>query len=455
MKRLNFLRRAQIVQSVSLLLVIVMFVALFRISALVPGVSQAADQQKAEAKQAEYEREYKRGSILDRKGTAIAWTEEPGGARKYLDGKAFSNFLGYQSKIYGNYGIEKTMNQYLVHSSSPSSDKRGADLTLTIDAKLQQTAYDKMKEYKSKGSLAILDAKSGEILALVSTPTYNLKKLEKKWEKINEAEGLLLSNAYQNAVVPGSVFKLVISKAILEEGLEHETVDDQGSLKVDGQTIHNYNGNAYGTIDFREGFVHSSNVYFMDRGLKLGNRAIQRAGDAFLLGQDIPLDFTTLHSTFSVNDASKNELAATCFGQGNTTLTPLQMAMVTQSIANGGKMCKPYLFASAVNGKGDTVYQGESQILAQTMEEETAGKIRDVMVEAADSYGLTDAYGQIAAKTGTAQRGDGSNNAWMVSFAPADNPRYVIVANKLGTKDIGKTLAPLLESLYQSLLHEG
>ena len=347
------------------------------------------------------------------------------------------------------------MNQYLVHSSSPSSDKKGADLTLTIDARLQQRAYDMMKELKAKGSLVVLDAQTGEILSLVSTPTYNLKKLEKQWEKINEAEGILLSNAYQNAVVPGSVFKLVVSKAILEEGLEHETVNDQGSLKVNGQTIHNYNGNAYGTIDFAEGFVHSSNVYFMDRGLKLGNSAIQRAGDAFLLGRDISLDFTTLHSTFSVEDASKNELAVTCFGQGNTTLTPLQMAMITQSVANGGTMCRPYLFTSAVNGKGDTVYEGKSEILAQTMTEEIAGKIRDVMVEAADSYGLTDAYGQIAAKTGTAQRGDGTNNAWMVSFAPADSPRYVIVANKLGTGDIGKTLAPILESLYQSLLHEG
>ena len=118
-------------------------------------------------------------------------------------------------------------------------------------------------------------------------------------------------------------------------------------------------------------------------------------------------------------------------------------------------MSKPYLFALAVNGKGDIVYEGKSQILTRTMDEETAGKIRDAMAEAADSYGLTDEYGQIAAKTGTAQRGDGKNNAWMVSFAPADNPRYVIVANKLGTGDIGKTLAPLLESLYQSLLHEG
>ena len=397
-----------------------------------------------------YEKEYVRGSILDRNGKAIAWTEEAGGDRKYMDGTAFTSFLGYQSKIYGNYGVEKTMNDYLLHSSSGEDQKRGADLTLTIDAKIQKKAYEKIKDMT--GSVVVLDAKTGEIIALASSPTYDLEQLEDDWQEISQSEGMLLSNAYQNAVVPGSVFKLVTSKAILEEGLEDEIVDDNGSLKVNGQTIRNYNGNAYGEISFEEGFIHSSNVYFMDRALKMGRDILQQAGDSFLLGQDIPLDFTTLHSTFSLKDASENELASTSFGQGETTVTPLQMAMIVQSIANDGQMMKPYLFSKAVNGKGKTVYEGESSILAQTMTADIAQKLQKVMVEAADSYEITDKYGQVAAKTGTAQRGDGSNNAWFVSYAPAENPRYVIVVNKLGTEEIGKTLVPVVESLYKHLL---
>ena len=439
-------------QSVSLLLLIAMFVALFSTSALLPGISTQADQQKAEAKQKEYEREYVRGSILDRNGKKIAWTEEAGGQRQYLDGEAFSNFLGYQSKIYGNYGIEKNMNSYLVRSASKSSNKRGADLTLTIDADLQRLAYEQIKDFE--GSVVVLDASSGEILALASSASYDLNSLEEHWEDINSSDGLLLSNAYQNAVTPGSVFKLVTSKAILENHLENEIVNDEGSLLVDGQTIHNYNGNAYGPLDYTEGFVHSSNVYFMDRGLKLGNSIMEEAGKSFLLGEEIALDFTTLHSTFSLEGASANELAATSFGQGNTTVTPLQMAMITQSIANAGNMMKPYLYAQAVNGKGKVVYEAEPESLKQTMQADIADQIKEAMVEAAKSYELDDTYGQIAAKTGTAQRGDGSNNAWMVSFAPADQPRYVIVANKLATKDIGKALAPVMESLYEKLLSE-
>lgn len=179
---------------------------------------------------------------------------------------------------------------------------------------------------------------------------------------------------------------------------------------------------------------------------------MQEAGDSFLLGQDIPLDFTTLHSTFSLKDASKNVLAATSFGQGETLVTPLHMAMITQSIAGDGKMMKPYLFAQAVNGKEKVVYEGKEEFLTETMAPETARELKEAMVAAGEYYELTQNYGKIAAKTGTAQRGDGTNNAWMVTFAPADDPQYVIVANEIGTKEIGRTVAPLIEKLYGELL---
>ncbi len=417
-----------------------------------PGISPEADQEKEEAKQEQYEKEYIRGAILDRKGKAIAWTDQLGAKRQYLDSRAFSDLIGYQSLIYGNSGVERTMNQYLVKSASKGKEKRGSDLTLTLDADLQMYAYEAIK--KTRGSVVVLDAKTGEILVLASSKSYDITAIEDKWEEINSQEGSLLSNAYQNPVAPGSVFKVVTAKAILENGLEKEDIEDQGYLVVDGQTIHNYNGNAYGTIDFEQGFVNSSNVYFMDRGLKLGAKIMSDAGKDFLLGENIPLDFTTLKSSFDLSDASKNVLAATCFGQGETLVTPLQMAMVTQSIANEGKMMKPYLFSSAVNGKGKTVYEGSSEILKETMDKKTAQKLKNVMVEAANHYEMSAAYGQIAAKTGTAQRGDGTNNAWMITFAPADDPRYVIVANQLGTKEIGKTLSPVIESLYKRLLQQ-
>ena len=90
-----------------------------------------------------YEKEYVRGSILDRNGNTIAFSQKPGGTRTYSHPYAFSNLVGYWSKIYGTYGVEKTMNDVLVHSDCGNGDqeKRGADVTLTIDAALQEQAY--------------------------------------------------------------------------------------------------------------------------------------------------------------------------------------------------------------------------------------------------------------------------------------------------------------------------
>lgn len=449
----SLLKRTKVLQSASLICVMLMVLSLIRISAILPGVSKEADKQKKEATAAAHEREYTRGAIEDRDGERLAWSEEPLGKRQYLHPKAFSNVLGYWSRIYGTYGLEKTLNADLTYSKSEKDDKRGADVRTTLDSSLQKTAYRLMKD--QIGSVVVLDAKTGEILALVSTPTYDLEKLEDNWEKVNEAEGVLLSNAYQNPVTPGSVFKLITSKAILEEGIEDETVEDTGALRVNGQTIRNYNGKAYGTISFEEGFVKSSNVYFMDRTLKMGGRKLEKAAQECLLGQKIPLDFTTLRSTFDLGDYEDNKVASTAFGQGETLVTPLQMAMITQSIAAGGTMMEPYLIQSITSGGGEQTYLGEQEVLATTMDPATAAGIADAMVKAGESYDLPRVGSQdarIAAKTGTAERGDGSNNAWFVSFAPADDPQYVIVANKIKTDAIGKTLAPVVTELYEQLL---
>ena len=170
--------------------------------------------------------------------------------------------------------------------------------------------------------------------------------------------------------------------------------------------------------------------------------------------KDISLDFATIHSNFDLKGYEDNVVATTAFGQGETLVTPLQMAMVTQSIANDGVMLKPYLFKSVVNGKGQTTAEGKSEKLVETMDTDTAQEIKEAMKAAAQSYGMStvgEKEYSIAAKTGTAERGDGTNNAWLVTFAPADNPQYVIVANRLKTTEIGKTLAPVVEDLYNTL----
>lgn len=401
-----------------------------------------------------YEKEYIRGSILDRNGDTLAWSDKAGGKRHYNTGSSASSLIGYYSIIYGTSGLESRYNDVLTHSSSASDNKRGADLKLTLDKDLQNLAYEQIKE--TSGSVVVLDVKTGEILALASSPSYDADSLEDNWQEVCSKENIFLSNAYQNPVTPGSVFKLITSKAILEQGMENKKVEDKGSLKVNGQTIKNYHGIEYGTLKWKEGFIKSSNVYFMTMALDMGGQILNDAGEDFLLGKDIDLDFTRLHSGWDMGDYEDNIVAATAFGQGNTLVTPLQMAMITQSIAADGKMMTPWLISSVVNGKGKVMEEGREKLLKKTMDAKTARKIRKAMTEAGESCGLK-RIGQkkykIAAKTGTAQRGDGTNNAWLVTFAPADNPGYVIVVNRMKTKKIGKTLAPVVERLYESLLN--
>lgn len=396
-----------------------------------------------------------RGPILDRNGETLASSDEPLGKRTYTQPKAFGSLLGYWSNIYSSAGLERTLNKELELSEcEKKSEKVGSTVRLTIDAGLQTKAYNLISEIT--GSVVVLDAKTGEILALTSSPSFNGNKLEENWETLNETEGIFTSNAFQNGVIPGSVFKLVTSAAILEGKMENDVVYDSGSLKVDGREIKNANGAAYGNLTFESGFVNSSNVYFMTQGLKLGADALEQTMKKFLIGENIELDFATIKSNRDFADYSDNMIATTAFGQGNTLITPLHMAMITQSIANDGEMLKPYVISSVKNGKGETAREGQTEVLTKPISKEVANSIKDVMIQAGEKYDMMTFSdgGQIAAKTGTAQRGDGTNNAWMVSFAPTNDPKYVICMNELGSTKYGVSLKDETEELYQYLLGE-
>lgn len=396
-----------------------------------------------------------RGPILDRNGETLASSSEPLEKRTYTQPKAFGSLLGYWSSIYSTAGLEKTLDDELAISECKKKAKKvGSTVKLTIDSGLQTKAYNAISDYK--GAAVVLNAKTGEILAMTSSPSFNGNKLEENWEKLNQTEGIFTSNAYQNGAIPGSVFKLVTSAAILEGKLENEVVHDTGSLKVDGREIRNSGGTAYGDLTFEDGFVNSSNVYFMTQGLRLGADTLEQMMKKFLIGEKISLDFAEIPSNRDFGDYSDNMVATTSFGQGNTLITPLHMAMIAQSIANDGEMMKPYVISSVVNGKGEVTREGKKEVLTNPVSKETAQKIKEVMVKAGEKYGMMTLPngGKIAAKTGTAQRGDGTNNAWMVSFAPAEDPEYVICMNRLGVDEFGVAIKEEMEGVYEYLYGE-
>ncbi len=401
------------------------------------------------------QRSYLRGTIYDRDGNALNYSEEVGGARHYNGGRAYSTVTGYFSKIYGASGIEKTFNTELVSSRSSDDEKKGCDIVLTTDSDLQEAAYAAISNI-AQGAAVVLDARSGEILAMASTPTFEPSSLDEDWEELCEINGLFLPNAYKKTFAPGSVFKIISACAVIDNNVDSATVEDNGYLTFkNGQTITNYKGNAYGTLDLDGAIVNSSNVYFMQKALDMGGKNLETSIRKFLIGEPIELDFTTLKSTLEFEDYADQVIASIAFGQGQTEMSPLQMAMAAQAIANDGIMLKPYLIDSMTESNGNPKMTGGKEKLATVTSKETADRVTNAMTLAAERYGfgyIGPEGWDVAAKTGTAETGKGNYNGWIVSFAPSDRPKYVVVVMAAAQDHDGIYYKDSIDQIYDALV---
>ncbi len=400
------------------------------------------------------QRTYLRGTIYDRNGNAINYSETVGGERQYNGGRAFSTVTGYFSSIYGTTGIEDTFNTELVSSDCTGDTKEGHDITLTLDWDLQNAAYDAISNI-AEGAAVVLDVETGEILAMASTPTYEPSTLEDDWTDLCTVDGLFLPNAYKETFAPGSDFKIITACAVIDNGVDDTTVYDTGSYTFsNGQTITNYDSNAYGTLDLDGAIVRSSNVYFITKALEMGADNLETSLRKFLLGEDIELDFTTLSSNLDFEDYRDEVIGSIAFGQGRTEVTPLYMAMAAQAIANDGVMLKPYLVQSIDTGTGENVSTGETETLTEVTSAETADEVTYAMTLAADHYGFGtfgSEYWDVAAKTGTAQTGT-ATNAWIVTFAPSDDPKYVVVVMAADQSHDGIYYKDSVDQIYEALV---
>ena len=363
---------------------------------------------------------------------------------------------GYFSPIYGSTGLEKTFSSELVSSKCDSKDpKKGHDITTTLDSDLQNAAYDAISNI-ANGAAVVLDAQSGEILALASTPTFVPDTLEDDWAELCEINGLFLPNAYKSTFAPGSDFKIITACAVIDNGVDGTTVFDQGSYTFrNGQTITNYDSRAFGELDLDGAIKNSSNVYFITKALEMGADNLEASLRKFLLGEDIELDFTTLSSNLDFEDRRDEVVGSIAFGQGKTEVTPLYMAMAAQAIVNDGVMLKPYMIKSIDTGSGKNVSTGQTEQLTTVTSKETADEVTNAMTIAADHYGF-DYIGpdgwEVAAKTGTAQTGT-STNAWIVSAALDDNtPKYVVVVMAADQSHDGIYYKDSVDSIYDALV---
>lgn len=388
-----------------------------------------------------------RGTIFDRSGKELSVSEKNKNnqyTRVYKGGASTAHVLGYYDPQYGITGLENLYDRNLSSNISASFmawvgngfktvDKKGDDVYTSLDYKLQQTAYNALGSFK--GAVVVIKVDTGEILAMVSKPSYDPNALNKNWKSLNSDQSRpLLNRAVSGLYPPGSTFKVITGISALEniEGIQKESFKDEGKLALGGDyTLSNDKGKVMGTIDLEKAMIKSSNVYFGSLGIRLGKDLLNTAED-FGFNRNIPADGIIIdNSRFPKYGASeKGNLAQTGIGQAEILSTPVQMALVAQAIANDGVMFRPTLVSKVVGFSGNTVKETKPYIINQVASEDYAriikGYMRDVVLKGTGTNAKVSGI-QVCGKTGTAQHVESKTpHSWFIGFAPYAKPEIAI-----------------------------
>lgn len=411
-------------------------------------------------------RDILRGVITDRDGKRLAWNarDKNGEPYRVYASNALSGVIGYASRQWGTTGLERAWNPQLsgVASADPlldltrkfqpdPSDPEALRTTLVLE--LQQAAVDLLG--KNHGAVVMLDPRTGDVLALASTPTFDTSAVANPatsaaaFAKFQADPALpLVPRATQGRYVPGSVFKIVTATAALGSGAitpattyPQQPAAEKTGLLVDGFRVRDGHHPVTGSkaLDFREAVEVSCNIYFALTGLRTGGAEFAAWAARFGFGAPLPFDLPTGVSqvtrgggSFGGGFADDVELANAAYGQAETLVTPLQMALVAAAVANHGVLMKPHLVLSA-SGKSGTTTIGPS-VMSQVMPAGVADEIGAAMQLAVNgNLGRQFTAGArltsmvVAGKSGTAELDPGTRpHSWFIGYAPANDPQVVI-----------------------------
>ncbi|HSA58123.1 MAG TPA: penicillin-binding protein 2 [bacterium] len=366
---------------------------------------------------------------------------------------------GYQQKIVDAVGRE-VQNEDLASLLTEEESVHGSNLILTLDSRLQKFAEDRF-EGKS-GALVALDPNDGEILAMVSVPSYDPGELvanvsHNYWAKlVTDPGNLLLNRATQGAYPPGSTFKLVTALAALEEGIigPNDRIGCSGGLKYGKRFFKCWNKGGHGAISVERAIAESCDTFFYQMGLKLGVDRLAKYANLFGLGLRTGIDLegekpgliptAEWKKRVFKQDWQPGENISISVGQGYDTATPLQNALMVSEMATGRKIV-PHLL-KAVEGADGLMERpplpGEGEPLPvspKNLEIVRKGMLGAVQSPGGTAHRLASKTFQMAGKTGTAQviseegkaRARGINtedHAWFVAYAPVEGPRIAVAA---------------------------
>ncbi|MBO3085354.1 peptidoglycan D,D-transpeptidase FtsI family protein [Cellulomonas fengjieae] len=406
--------------------------------------------------------------------------------RSYTNGDLYSTMTGFYSVVNGRSELERAANAELtgrgdqlffsrIRDLVTGRQPEGAAVETTLVPAAQQAALDGLGG--QQGAVVAIEPSTGKILALVSTPgfdpnalaSHDTKAAGAAYQALSSAEGNpLRSKATQERYPPGSTFKLITAAAALESG--QYTVDstlpapERLTLPQTTATIGNFGGGGCGSdpITLADAVRISCNTAFGQLGLNVGSDALLEQAERFGFNDpDLTIPMLVADSVFP-EEMDGPVTAQSAIGQRDVQATPMQMAMVSAAIANGGRLMTPYIVQTVRSADLQRVSETEPELYSTAVSPGTAASLRDMMVGVVDSGSGTSAKisgVQVAGKTGTAQTADGqAPHAWFTAFAPADAPRVavaVFVKNGGNAGDEatgGRIAAPIAKAVIQAVL---
>lgn len=410
-----------------------------------------------------------RGRILDRQGNVLAESFADG-TRRYADA-SLAHVLGYIDPRYGSQGVELVANGALsgsetlgwrgaVHREFLREPPAGRDVQLTIDPAVQAAAREALGP--RTGAVVALDADTGDVLAMVSVPTYDPGSLAENGEALfTDPAAPLLNRATQGLYAPGSTFKTVTAISLFEFNVitPQTEVTCPGEVVVEGFPISCRNvPQGVGTYPFGDAYVFSVNAIFADVGANLlGWDRLEDTAARLGFGRPIDFELETAASQLRAPDSPRSKvlLASTAFGQGEILVTPLQMALVAAAVVNEGQMPSPRVIAAEVDD-GRVIREYERGRSRRAFDARVAQTLRELML-AVIRNGLAAGFGGIdvtvGGKTGTAEPGDdGASHAWFIAFSESGERRVAVAVVVEHSGQGGSVAAPIAASVIRAAM---
>ncbi|MER6617214.1 peptidoglycan D,D-transpeptidase FtsI family protein [Streptomyces xantholiticus] len=362
--------------------------------------------------------------------------------RTYTDGPLYAAVTGYSSQAYGTTQLEGIYSGVLDGTDTrlrnpldtlTREQQDPGDVLTTIDPAVQKAGYEALGD--NKGAAVAIDPETGEILGMVSTPSYDPSTISgttdgDAWQQLLDDEDKpLLNRALRQPLPPGSTFKLVVAAAALEDGL-YSTVDERTDspdpYRLPGTVTDLENENPSAPCEnatIRTALQYSCNNVFGKMAVDLGQDKLRAMAEKFGFNdekQDVPVRASASVYPSGMNASST---ALTGIGQFDVTATPLQMSLVSAAIANDGLMVSPHMVSKVVSADGDTLASYEDAASKRIVSSDTAEQLRGAMVTVVEEGTGSNAQIpglEVGGKTGTAQHGENNSKtpyAWFTSYA--------------------------------------